>query len=239
MSFGGIKSSSVTKNHHFKFTQKWLTFSLRIVLAIGISTVISEPILIKIFESEIKEQIALDNNQALNQFAEKIDAKYEKKLADLNKKIEEFKQKITQNQLILEDKQRKVYKMMETNGKGYGALTEYASKDFKNTQEEITVENQRIEAQIKETKKEIDKINEEKTRELQSHNSLIKNKDGFVTQYEALETLSKRKPSVGAIKTAIGLLFIIVETMPIMIKLTSTKGLYEKINQEQHKFVLN
>lgn len=215
--------STIRKREHFR--SEFLQASPRIVLAIIIAIVISKPLEIKIFEKEINTVLLKEKNaMALNN--KKEVANYFKSDLDKNKaEIAAFKNEITQ-------KEKEVNTLYETYiteaegtkgtmkmGKGPVFKEKIAKHNLASTQlDTIRKTNLTKIAEKENLNKTLQADLDKKVIETQP---IIDGFDGLMARINALGKL----PSLPSF--FIMLLFLAIETSPIIAKLLSPKGEYD------------
>lgn len=215
--------STIKKNGHKRaeFTQA----VPRIILAIIIAIVISKPLELKIFEKEINQVLLEQKNERTlankNQIALQYSPEKEGLLADIEQLKSEITTKETQTNAlyetyIAEAEGRKGTKLL---GKGpvYKDKFEKHNASLNELQALKTLNQEKI------TQKEtaIASLQEQqKTSELNGQ-PIINNMDGLMARITALGTL----PFIPSF--FIFLLFLCIETSPIIAKLLANKGVYD------------
>ncbi len=175
-----VSGSIKTSKNSFGY---YINFVVRLMLAIGISLIISVPLELKLFESLLtNETIKIEQNSSTT--------------------IKEFKQEVNN----LEDQYHK-----ETAGKGLTGRIGEGPVAKARKQRLLERENDL-------------KIEQERIRNFYSDNN---NNLGLLERFRALESLKKNDKDIEKISLGIMLLFLLVETIPILIKSFSTDAVYE------------
>jgi hypothetical protein len=225
----------------------------RLVMAIILGFVISTPLELKLFETEINAQIKQNINFSKQQIAEGF--KNDPRLLQLQNQKKEFYNELDVAKKIL-DRQQTVLdsaiskKTKELYGKGISGSsgkgsafidleqraekekTEYNSQsliyDKKNT--EINKEIEDTDKLIYERKLEIKKI-------LTELNSTEEKNNGLLSRLEALGDLTSKKPILSFSKWLITVLFIFIEIAPILFKMMTERGPYDDIvDRKKHEY---
>ncbi|MCI0751340.1 MAG: DUF4407 domain-containing protein [Flammeovirgaceae bacterium] len=215
-----------------------LTALPRLLLAIMISIVIAKPLELKIFEKEIEPELIVMEQQAFAMQEEGIRSRYKPALTQLDSKIAGLKNEI-QSQAIKRDKLA-ILAQQEADGTGgskkknLGPIYKIKKADAEQAQHELqsltNINNQKI-------------IEHEMTITLQgsllnSELQLLTHKkmNGPAARLEALNRLTQQSDAIWLANLFIILLFIMVETAPIFVKLISSKGPYDNLLKvEEHK----
>ncbi|GEQ84506.1 hypothetical protein ULMS_00140 [Patiriisocius marinistellae] len=213
------------------FFDELIQASPRIILALIIAIVISKPLEMKIFEKEInqvllteKNQMTLDNKDQLAlQFTPNIDAK--------TSEILSLKEEIAKKEIAVNGLYDIYISEAEgtsgTNKLGKGPV--YAEKRQKHDAAlaDFKILKEVNEAKISEAEKEIAQIKTDYETQVASTQPIINGFDGLMARINALNKLPWL-PSF-----FIFLLFLAIETSPIIAKLLSPKGAYDYKLAEQ------
>ncbi|CAM1361135.1 DUF4407 domain-containing protein [Tenacibaculum xiamenense] len=197
----------------------------RIVLAIIIAVVISKPLELKIFEKEINQVLLEEKNQMTLDNKLQIAQQFDPEIAKTNTEIEQLKNEITtkENEVnalyetyIAEAEGRKGTKLI---GKG----PVYKEKREKHDQALKDLSDLKATNAAKITEKEtrITQLKEQQKTSEENTQPIISNFDGLMARVNALNKLPWL-PSF-----FIFLLFLAIETAPILSKLISSKSEYD------------
>jgi len=227
---------STIKKSDSKWKEIWQA-TPRIILAIIIAVVISKPLEIKIFEKEInqilltqKNELTLANkSQITNQFTPEISA-IQNEITGLKQEIgtKETETNALYETYIAEAEGRKGTKLL---GKG----PVYAEKREKHDAALAELQQIKIENKAKITEKELQivALTEKQNKQITTTQPIINGFDGLMARINALEKLPWL-PSF-----FIFLLFLAVETSPILAKLIAPKGEYDFKTQDVENAVRN
>jgi len=220
---------STIKKSDSKWKEIWQA-TPRIILAIIIAVVISKPLEIKIFEKEINQVLLKQKNdftlankaQIANQFSPGIKT-LQNEISGLKQEIEtkETETNALYETYIAEAEGRKGTKLL---GKG----PVYAEKREKHDAalaelQQIKTENK---AKIAEKEAQIIALTKQQTAQINTTQPIIDGFDGLMARINALEKLPWL-PSF-----FIFLLFLAIETSPILAKLIASKGEYDFKTQD-------
>lgn len=213
------------------FFDELLQASPRILLAIIIAIVISKPLELKIFEKEINQVLLEEKNAMTLENKEQLALQYTPTIEALNTEIDALKQEVV-------DKETSVNALYETYiaeaegrkgteivGKGpvYKEKREKHDSELAALQELRTSNNAKIAA----LESQIGDLSEEYTTKVADTQPVIDGFDGLMARVNALNKLPWL-PSL-----FIFLLFLAIETSPIIAKLLSPKGPYDLKLAEQ------
>lgn len=217
-----------------KYTISWGELAAgtpRLIIAVFIGIVISTPLEMKIFEDRIESQIVKDNiergnitlktasegNQVLIERRNKLEAER----AEINRALNEAKQKLTEE----------AEGISVTGKPGRGpvyseklAIVQSLEKQLSDWEaahdEELKGLIEQIQHTTKKTKIDVEKTNEDK---------------GFCVRYEAYSNLKKGSPTIRIVSLFITLLFIIIEVCPTFFKMMVAAGPYDcLLDAERH-----
>ena len=217
---------------------KWLTIkggellkaAPRLLLAVFISIVITRPVELKLFDPEIQGQLPALITADRTKMVQTIHAEYS------NIVNEEVEIKALRDRLVsLEDEWNRRVKVASSELEGWGGTRnpgdgpEYKRRLAEARQAEQELKAFRTQfAPIIETREgRISAQKAERDRKLAEANSFIDNSGGLLKKLEALSTLTKERRSVLWASIFILLLFISLETAPILVKLFSSRGPYD------------
>jgi hypothetical protein len=233
--------------------QEMIEAAPRLVMAIILGFVISTPLELKLFETEINAQIKQNINFSKQQIAEGF--KNDPRLLQLQNQKKDFYNELDVAKKILDNQQTALdsaisKKTKELYGKGTSGTSgkgvaftdleqraekekiEYNSQsliyDKKNT--EINNEITETDELIYERKLEIKKI-------LTELNSTEEKNNGLLSRLEALGDLTSKKPILSFSKWLITILFIFIEIAPILFKMMTERGPYDDIvDRKKHEY---
>ena len=215
-----------------KFSSELLQATPRIILAVIIAIVISKPLEMKIFEKEINQVLLEQKNELTLANKDQIALQYNPAIATLNQDIGVLKSEIVTKEAetnalydtyISEAEGTAGTKLLgkgpvykEKRDKHDAALVELKALKETNAQKIEAIENQ------------ITGLNTEYTKSVTDSQPIIDGFDGLMARINALNELPWL-PSF-----FIFLLFLAIETSPIIAKLLSPKGAYDyKLEEEE------
>ena len=218
-----------------RFSQEFLQAAPRIVLAIIIAVVISKPLEMKIFEKEINQVLLEQKNELTLANKQQIAQQYTPTVNKLKQDITSLKGEITTkeaetnalyNTYISEAEGTAGTKLLgkgpvykEKREKHDAALTELQTLKLANAQKISAIESQLL------------TLDTEYTKTVTDSQPIIDGFDGLMARINALGELSWL-PSF-----FIFLLFLTIETSPIIAKLLAPKGEYDHTLEEQESIV--
>lgn len=217
----------------------WLVALPRILLAILLALVISKPLEMKIFEPEIKAELIVMEQAVFKQQEDQVKTRFAAELQENEAKIAvwkaEISKKIAARDTLLQETLREADGTGGSGKKNLGPI--YRAKKAASEKAELELQqtlalNQPLiwekEAKSKAILENIQKENA----------GLQRSKyDGLAARMEALARLGERSMAIFWASLFITLLFIAIETAPILVKLISYRSPYDYLLQEhEHVF---
>lgn len=215
---------STIKKSDSKF-KELLQAAPRIVLAIIIAVVISKPLELKLFEKEINQVLLAEKNQMTLDNKTQIAQQFTPEIANINSEINILKQEI----VLKENETNALYEIYISEAEGtkgtkkLGKGPVYEEKRAKHDASLLALNQLKKENQEKIKEKETAIVTlqvEQKLAETKSQ-PIISNFDGLMARINALGEL----PWLTSF--FIFLLFLCIETSPIIAKLLASKGEYD------------
>ncbi|MFN3556888.1 MAG: DUF4407 domain-containing protein [Bacteroidales bacterium] len=234
--------SSMKKRSHF-LRELGMAFP-RLMLAVLLAFVISKPLELKIFEREILREIDQKKTQQLQLTKEAVFESFpeieekQQQVAELRREIilkEEFRnQKQTEY-----DWERFGVATSGTSGiPGIGRNARLKEQQLEEARQDLMETRRRNQEKIDQLEKEIAVLYENRSRHIELQQATIDNYDGFAARIDALGALTRQSRAIYLANLFIILLFIAVETAPILVKLISPRGPYDDL-LEKHEHVFS
>jgi hypothetical protein len=201
----------------------------RIVLALLIALVISKPLELKIFEKEIGQELVsmqLENQQIKESL---VRDKYGSELASLASDINALKSEIVQKASVRDSLRHRA--QVEADGTGgtqrrnAGPIYKIKKADADQVElelRELTASNNQI---INEKQARVLEINEQQKTEIAG--LTVTDNSGLAGRLDALQRMTKKSSAIWLANWFIILLFIAIESAPVLVKLLSPKGPYD------------
>lgn len=208
-----------------RFLDEFIQALPRIVLAIIIAIVISKPLELKIFEKEINHVLLEQKNELTLANKEQIAQQFNPKILDLNNEIAGLELQITEKENSINN----LYNTYISEAEGTAGTKLLGKgpvyKEKRDKHDAALLELQQLK---KENKEKIATLENQITNLENTYNTQVKNTqpviDGFDGLMARINALGKLPwlPSF-----FIFLLFLTIETSPIIAKLLSPKGVYD------------
>ncbi len=222
-----------------KLWRELLTALPRILLAIIISLVIARPIELKIFAKEIEPELVVMQQQVYASQEVGAKMRFEPTIQQLRQDIQKFKQEVAEkttqrNELALIAQQ-------EADGTGgskvknLGPIYKVKKADVDRTETELIELNKTnnskialLENQLRESESNMNKTT----------SALVRSKlEGPAARMEALSRLTDESSAMWWAHIFIIVLFLMIESTPILVKLLSKKGPYDSLlHMTEHEF---
>jgi hypothetical protein len=203
----------------------------RLVIALIIGIVISKPIELKLFESEIDEKLVIDQQQSIQEAKLSLQKKYFETIHVLKKEQRELESKIVG--FRREVNQLRTNWLEELNGtpgrssgqSGNGPIAKQKERVYKDAVEELSKNKSLIQPEIERKKTQIHKLESELSNK---HDLLEKHiGSGLLAKIEALSSLAAQNGTVWWTNILIISLICLIEMAPVFVKLISDRGPYD------------
>lgn len=209
-----------------------LTASPRIVLAVFLAVVISRPLELKLFESEINGQIEQMNQVKFNEYKNIVgdsfseieylqnqNQKYEKVIDDL------MLQRSMLFELIVEEAEGR----SPTAKTGKGSVYKEKKAEYDKVNQIFEEEKTRLYPIIEANNIQIANLKAKKENQIQTGGKTLKGATGFLARIDAYRELGKGNKGIKYAGLFILFMFIVIETGPMFVKLISKRGAYDEL----------
>ncbi len=238
-----IVSSMKKRNNFFREIGMALP---RLMLAVLLAFVISKPLELKIFEREIMRVIDEKRTRQISETREAIAQNYPE-TEELQGRINQLQQGIREKELFRNQKQEEydlerfgVASAATSGVPGIGRNARIKEQQLNDAQRDLEATRERNLAQIDHLNNRILHLYEMREEEFKNQRVTIDSYDGFAARIDALGALTRESRAIYMANLFIILLFIAVETAPILVKLISPRGPYDDLlEQHEHVFAKN
>ena len=221
--------------------KEWVLASPRILLAVVLAIVISKPLELRIFSSEIdRKLVTLEEGIYQNEISD-VEQRYLTQLGTIQTQITELKNEI-EVKATRRDELRKIAQE-EADGTGgsmkrdAGPIYRIKKKDADEAQLELEQTELNNRNLIASKQSEWDQLFNEKQTEIQA---LKRNPwNGMAAQLEALHVLTQESKAMNAANVFIIFLFILLECTPVLVKLMAPRGPYDELLEVREHFFKN
>lgn len=212
----------------------WVAFP-RMVMAVLLAVVISKPLELKIFEKEIRTELVLMEQEVFKQQDERVKERYTAQILDLRQQIVQIKTEVGLKTAFRDSlATRAVQEADGTGGSKHANLGPiYRAKKAEADQAQVEL-NQLLAIQLPAIQTREQAIQQQEMAMQGGITSLDRsNYDGLAARIDALSRLSARSLAIFYASLFITLLFIAVETTPILVKLISSHSPYDYVLHQQ------
>ena len=226
------------------FFRQFLIALPRILVAVLLGIVISKPLELKIFEKEINKQLNVIVNRNKAELQSGIDARYTElgktfstERKEIYTQIDQLRKEYNLASTELEKEVVGTQTETTTGREGYGPNAKRKA-DLKNQKlAEMELYIQQTSPRLAELNKELNRLNLAKENEIDEAKPTEDNYNGFAARMQALNELSATNPILGTAAIFIALVFISLETAPVLVKLIAPKGPYDfLLEKHEHSF---
>ena len=219
----------------------WNEFKLvlpRLILAVILAIVISKPLELKIFEKEIAQKVEEQQREFALQAQRKTEQQFNPVMDSLRTEIDIYKKEITKVSTARDSLYTAFIGEAEgtrgTNKLGKGPVFKEKKQQYDKIDEELKALQTKYQPLIDEREKQILETKAHRDTVIAKAQPTISGYDGLMAKLGGLEKLPQT-PSL-----FIMLLFICIETAPVLSKLFSAKGPYdEKLKNIEHEIELS
>lgn len=201
----------------------------RIILAIIISIVISKPLELKIFETEINAEITSMQQEKRKEHETLLKLRFEKDIASLDQEIASYKSELATLRSHKDHLHMEALKEADGTGgskiRNLGKIYKAKEEAALNADQEFNTKTSELNPKLAlaETKKnELIKQQNEEMQKMQ-----FASLTGFASRIEALSRLMVKSDAIYIASLFLILLFIAIETAPLFVKLISTRSPYD------------
>lgn len=213
---------------------KWLSLSLRLVLALTIGFFISQPVVLMLFEKDINAHLPVVKQKKIIAYTKQVRDENELDLQNARTEINRIRnEQKAKEQEILDLKNAYI---RETDGTGgSGQIGEYSIAKVKKmaylkAEEDLIVWKRNLQPALDSA------LLREKRTEASIQSGITEFEkglsDGFLTRIETLDDLMLTHPPVKYRYRLVIMLIMMIELMPLLTKLMMPSGLYEEKVQD-------
>jgi hypothetical protein len=214
-----------------KAAREWLMAVPRLVLAILISVVIAKPLELKIFEKEINTELTIMQQQQRARQEEEVKARFAAQQDSLKKQItlrqEEIKTKTVHRDELLRLAREEADGTGGSRKKNLGPIYKVKKENAETAERELQHLLAQAEKEIEGWKRKIQKTDSVIAAEIAAIEHIKLN--GPAARLEAMSRLTQQHTAMAWAEWFIILLFIALETSPVVVKLMSPKGPYDNL----------
>lgn len=214
---------------------EWKLALPRLVLALLLAVVISKPLELKLFEREINrkldeqkiEFIRASKDSLAKGFPEIQALEFEKNaLKDEVNQTRGYRDKVQQEY----DAERFGEKTAGTSGKvGLGMNAKKKEQQLDAAQEDLNALSLRVEERVQELNVQLEVLRAKREAAFEKQVPGIDGFDGLAARIDGLAQLTEQSEAIATTALFLVLLFMAIETAPIIVKLISSRGPYDEL----------
>jgi len=228
-----VSSTHKSNSTDISWWKVWRNALPRLFLAILLGFVISTPLELKIFESEIEAEIAENIERSKLTAQSQIEERYSRiplLQAEMDTLRNEISYKYHERQLAEQAYLAEITGELQHGGSGQRGIGDIAAEK-KKFRDQLEQEYQMLKAQnserINELQKEKDLWITRRQRDVNERENVEERSKGLLARLEALANITRARPVLLMAKWMITLLFIFIEVAPILFKMMTESGPYE------------
>ncbi|MFP4556679.1 MAG: DUF4407 domain-containing protein [Bacteroidales bacterium] len=221
---------------HQNKSKEFATALPRFILALLIAFVVSMPLKMKLFEREINQQIVFDQQQSAIGFQNLVNEEF----VDIER-IESENRMLRQEIAQKEEQRNKLFTMIideaegmsPTRTPGKGPVYREKKAEYDKVDEELKQlikQNNKI---IQQNLIALEQLREKRNSAIENAQTTTAESDGFLARLKAMGTLNESNASIRWASWFIILLFITIESAPIIVKLLSARGPYDDMLESE------
>ncbi|HEV2800388.1 MAG TPA: DUF4407 domain-containing protein [Pyrinomonadaceae bacterium] len=207
----------------------------RLLLAVFISLIISRPIELKIFEKEIDAQLERDANSQIVDMQDRIKQEF-REIDNLNARLESLRQEIKDK----ETRKNELYNLLiaeatgrvdgkSTGRSGKGPVYRERQQAFNKAELEYAQLKDNNEIQMASINQRISLLEAQEDGRIRESIATIKQATGLLPRLNAFDQLATTYKNIAWLNISLIILFLLLETSPILVKLLSSRGPYDDI----------
>ncbi|MCK9208073.1 MAG: DUF4407 domain-containing protein [Salinivirgaceae bacterium] len=222
--------SSLKKEN--KFIKELITASPRIILAVFLAVVISRPLELKLFESEISGQLETMSQEKYNKYKEVVGVSFIE-VEQLQNQNKEFQRTIddllTQRNMLFELLVEEAEGRSPIAKAGKGSVYREKKAEYDRVNKIYEEEKARLYPLIDANNHRLSQLKSERDQQLVSGNQTLRSATGFLACLEAYGQLGEQNKGIRYTGWFILFMFICIETGPMFVKLISKRGAYDEL----------
>ena len=211
----------------------------RFILAVLIAFVVSMPLKLKLFEREIEQQIVFDQQQSNIKYSDLVAKEFSdiERFEQQNQQLrEEIRTKEVQRNQLFEMIVAEAEGMSPTKTPGKGPVYREKKQEYDKVSAELIELREANNQIINSNNEALKRLREQRDRAVSNATVVTAQSDGFLARLQAMNSLTSSNTSIQWTSWFIILLFITIESAPIIVKLLSGRGPYDDLlDAEEYK----
>ena len=225
-----------------KFWNDFFIAAPRVVIAVFLAIVISKPLELKIFEKEINAELISMEQEIKGEQEVRLKNRFTPQINFHQQAINTLKGEISEKETQRNALALEALKEADGTGgsgeKNIGPIYKAKKAEADKAETELNALKGDRDGQIAFHQNAINQLNTEEKAEVASLPREAYN--GFAARLEALSRLSAKSEAIAIASLFIIILFMCIETAPIIVKLISNRGPYDyKLDAHEHAFEMN
>ncbi len=227
---------TASQNKSSSKLQFWVGAATRLSIAILLGFIVAKPLELRLFESEINQKISQQRREREREESRKDqDTPDVKRINKINEEIDNLTREKNQASDALQ--KARIDAIEEIKGKGVtgkpgvGTIAKERQKNVETIEKSVTFLDSRIQDLLKEKNSLIKK--QQSSLSIKTPQKKEWQEGSLLDRISALEALSKDDPAIAITNKLITLLLIIIEIAPVLVKILSKEGLYEKLLEKE------
>ncbi len=208
----------------------------RLILSVFLAIIISVPLKLKLFEREIAQQMSTMQRTQAVEYKTLVDNEFGEieQLRETNAQLlNEIKQKEAERNRLFEMIIKEAEGKSATGAIGKGPVYREKKRQFEKIEQEYAQLSQRNLSLIDQNNTRIESLKTMKTKEVQTGLETNRAYNGLLARLQALGELSDTNTVVRYASIFIILLFICIESSPILVKLMAKRGPYDQMLEKE------
>ncbi|QDH79495.1 DUF4407 domain-containing protein [Echinicola soli] len=225
------------------FWSEWKLAFPRLLLAVFLALVISKPLELKVFEKEIDQKVSEQKVLEMQEAKENLDATYPE-IAHLETENQQLRDEIAAKAAFRDevqkeyDEERFGVKTPGTTGViGLGSNAKKKEEQLDAAQLDLERMQERNWAKIDKNEREMAAVMTRKRQVFEQQQASIDQYDGLAARMHALSQLTAESQAVYLANIFIMLLFVAMETAPVMVKMMAGRGPYDEMLDKSERAV--
>lgn len=213
----------------------------RVIIAVVISVVIAKPLELRIFQKEIEPELVIMEQQAFASQEEEVRRRYQGRETALQNEITILENAIRDKEQIRDELLRVAREEADGTGgsrvKNLGPIYQLKKQDAEKAEAEARAVRNHNSGAIAELQRHI-QMNDS-LRQAELHNLPFTKRNGLAARMEALARVKASSNPIWMASFFIMLLLIVLETVPVLVKLISPRGPYDNLlKAEEFRFAV-
>ena len=227
---------TASQNKSSSKLQFWVGAATRLSIAILLGFIVAKPLELRLFESEINQKISQQRREREREESRKDqDTPDVKRINKINEEIDNLTREKNQASDALQKARIDAIEEIEGKGvtgkAGVGTIAKERQKNVETIEKSVTFLDNIIQDLLKEKNSLIKK--QQSSLSIKTPQKKEWQEGSLLDRISALEALSKDDPAIAITNILITLLLIIIEIAPVLVKILSKEGLYEKLLEKE------